>query len=58
VEDVNGRLPEKTSRLGVGKADLVDVIDQYGDERLGGLISYDDAFGEVIDDGVRIEVEE
>ncbi len=55
---VTGRPPETTSQLGVGKDDLVDVIDQYGEERLSGMVSYDDAFGDVIDDGVRIEVEE
>ncbi len=55
---VTRRPPEATSQLGVGKGDLVDVIEQYGEERLGGMVSYDDAFGDVIDDGVRIEVEE
>ena len=55
---VTGRPPDDTTRLDVRKDNLVDVIDQHGDERLGGLVSYSDAFGDVIEDGVRIEVEE
>lgn len=58
IDAVNSQPAEDTSKLDVKKDDLVDTIDQYGDDRLGGIVSYGGTFGEAIEDSVTIEVEE
>lgn len=54
---VSGRPVTETSPLGIRKGDLVDAMHEHGEKRLGGLVSYGDAFDDAIEDAVRIEVE-
>ena len=57
LHSVSGRSPSTVSKHEMDRSDLVRAIDKYGEQRLGGLVSYTDVFESAISEGVRIEIE-